>query len=87
MNENSIHKNLSIFPNPSNFSSTIQISGNFQNASLTMYNSFGHMVKQENNIFGQTISLSRDNLSSGVYFIKLIEGNNKNSIEKLILID
>jgi hypothetical protein len=45
------------------------------------------MVKQVNNIFGQTISLSRDNLSSGVYFIKLIEGNNKNSIEKLILID
>ena len=87
MNENSIHKNLSIFPNPSNFSSTIQITGNFQNASLTMYNSFGHMVKQVNNIFGQTISLSRDNLSSGVYFIKLIEGNNKNSIEKLILID
>jgi hypothetical protein len=87
MNENSIHKDLSIFPNPSNSQSTIQIIGNLQDASLTIYNSFGQMIKQVNNISGQSVSLSRDNLSSGVYLVKLIEKNKKSSIKKLILID
>ena len=87
MNENSIHKHLSIFPNPSNPSSDIEIMGNLQDASLIIYNSFGQMIKQVNNISVQSVSLSRGNLSSGVYFVELIEKNKKSSTEKLIIID
>jgi hypothetical protein len=37
------------------------------------------------NISGQTVSLSRDNLPSGVYFIRLTEEKKIIAVEKLII--
>jgi hypothetical protein len=85
MNENTPKKIISVFPNPFSSSTTIRIIENLKNATLTIYNAYGQLLKQINNISGQTISLSRDNLPNGVYFIRLIEENKINATEKLII--
>ncbi|NVO03031.1 MAG: T9SS type A sorting domain-containing protein [Bacteroidetes bacterium] len=87
ISENSGSPTFSMFPNPFITSTTIQTIGDLKNATLTIYNSYGQTLKQVKNISGQTVSLSRDNLPSGLYFIRLIEENKIIAVEKLIIID
>ncbi len=87
IDENTNKTISSIFPNPFISSTTIQTIANLKNASLTICNSYGQTVKQIKNISGQTVSLCRDNLSSGVYFIRLTEENKIIAVEKLIIAD
>jgi hypothetical protein len=87
INEN-LNKNIfSVFPNPFNSSTTIHAIGNLKNATLTIYNSNGKTLKQVNNISGQTVSLSRYNLPSGLYFFRLTEGNKIIAVEKILITD
>lgn len=85
-NENSIKK-ISIFPNPFNSSTTIKTIDHLKNATLTIYNSYGTALKQIKNNSGQTISLLRYNLPSGLYFIRLADENKIIAVEKLIITD
>ncbi len=87
INDNSKKNIFSIIPNPFISSTTIQTIGNLKHATLTIYNSYGQALKQVKNISGQTVSLSRDNLPSGLYFIRLTEGNKIIASEKLIITD
>jgi hypothetical protein len=57
------------------------------NATLTVDNIFGQTVAQIKNINGQTVSFSRDNLPSGVYFLRLTEDNKTFATEKLVITD
>lgn len=66
---------------------TGQTGNQFKNATLTVYNAYGQQIKQIENIFGKTITLNRDNLSPGFYFIHLKENNKIFPPEKLILTD
>ena len=56
-------------------------------ASILVYNSFGQKVKEIINVSGQTITLNRENLSSGVYFIRLIQDNKIIATDKLVITD
>ena len=85
--ENGTTPIFSVFPNHFISSTTIQTIENLNNATLTIYNSYGKMVKQVTNISGQTATLTRENLSSGLYFIRLTEENKIIAAEKLIIID
>ena len=78
---------FTVFPNP--FSSQITFhSGNFlRNAILTLYNSFGQAVKQMNDLTGQEIILQRENPPSGLYFLRLMEGNSVLATDKLVITD
>ncbi len=87
INEDSNNIIFSIFPNPFISSTTIQTIGNLKNATLTIYNSYGQTLKQLRNISGKTVSLSRGNLPSGLYFIRLTEENKTIAVEKLIITD
>jgi hypothetical protein len=87
VNENSINNRFSIFPNPLISETTIETSYDLKNASLTLYNAYGQAIKQVNNISGQTLSLSRDNLPSGLYLIRLTEENMIIAEDKLLIID
>lgn len=79
--------NFSVIPNPFISSTTIQTIGNLKNATLTIYNSYGQTLKQVKNISGQTVFLSRDNLPSGLYFIRLTEENKIIAVEKILITD
>lgn len=85
INDNTGKRIFSIFPNPFISTTTIKTILNLKNATLTICNLYGHTVKQVKNISGQTVSLSRGNLPSGLYFIRLTEENKVIAVEKLII--
>lgn len=87
IHESTSSNTVSIFPNPFSNSTTLQFSGNLNNATLTIFNVFGKIVKQTMNISGQTFNLTRDNLPSGLYAIQLTEGGNVITNRKLVITD
>jgi hypothetical protein len=64
-----------VAPNPFNDKTTIQTKGSFNNATLTVVNLQGQVIKQIRNISGQTTTLTSEGLENGVYFIQLSENN------------
>ena len=76
-----------IYPNPFSSSTTFQSYKFLKGATLTVYNSYGGTVKQIKNISGQTVTLQRDNLPSGLYFILLTEDNITLTVDKLVITD
>ena len=77
----------SIFPNPFSAQTVLQSEIPFQNATLLVYNSLGEIVRKRKNIYGQSITLNRDNLTRGLYHIQLIQDNKIFTSETLIIID
>ena len=78
---------IKFYMNTFSSSTTLKIDKPFNSASLTVYNSIGLQVKQINIISGQTITLNRDNLPNGVYFIRLTLDNKTFNAEKLIIVN
>jgi len=75
ISENTFNKYLSIYPNPFSSFTTLEVDNIFHNAVLTVYNFHGQIVKQMYNLSGQTIIFQRDNLPSGLYFLRLTGDN------------
>lgn len=65
---------LNVHPNPAASETTIT-SSLLENSDLTIFDARGKMVKQINGIQSQTITLFRDNLPNGIYFIRLSQVN------------
>jgi hypothetical protein len=76
-----------LFPNPASGDAAIHISGDFNNAMLDVYNIFGERVKQVNHISGQEVIFFRENLSCGLYFLRITENNKPPVVEKLVIAD
>ena len=87
VNEIAEQSSVSIFPNPFSTQITLYTDKYFNDITMTVYNSFGQRVKKIENISGQTVTIFRENLSSGVYFIRLLQDNKTISVNKLVIID
>lgn len=75
------------YPNPFSSQMTLQTNNVFKKATLTVYNSFGQQVKQIKNVSGQSFTLQRDNLSSGLYFLQLTQDNKILTTDKIVITD
>ncbi len=78
---------ISVYPNPFSSQTTLQTDKLLKSATLTVYNLYGQTVKQMNNLSGQTITLQRDNLPSGLYFVRLTQDNKIITEDKLVITD
>jgi hypothetical protein len=78
---------ISIAPNPFSAQTVLHTDNYFQNATLTVYNFLGQIVKETKNISGQTIILYRDNLPNGLYFIQLTQENKVILTNKFVITD
>ncbi len=85
--QNEIASNINFSPNP--FTATLNINSEigFQNATLKLYNSIGHVVRENNNLKGQNIKIDRENLQSGLYLIQLFENNKLLKTSKVLIAD
>ncbi len=79
--------NFLIYPNPFSTQAVLRADTSFHNATLSIDNCFGQTVKQIKNISGQTVTLNRDNLPSGLYFLRLTEDNKILSVDKIVITD
>lgn len=78
---------IRIYPNPFTTQTTLQIDKELPFATIAVYNSFGQQVKQINNITGQSVIISRDNLPNGLYFLKLTKDNEIIDTRKIVITD
>jgi len=85
LDKNLNNKEISVFPNPCTSIVTFKANVNFRNATITFQNAYGQIIKQLKNSSDQTISLSIDNIPSGLYFITIQENNKVIAFEKLVI--
>lgn len=78
---------IEIYPNPFSAEVTFRTEGSFNDAVLTVYNSFGQEVKQITDISGNTVTMHRGNLSGGLYFIRMTNGGNISATGTLVIAD
>jgi hypothetical protein len=87
VNEIREHPSFKISPNPFSLQTTLRMDNFFYKATLTVYNSSGQEVKQIRDISGQSITLNRDNLPNGLYFIQLMQDNKIVTTGKLVIME
>ena len=85
--ENYHDQSINIFPNPFFIETNLRTTHVLKDAIVTLYNSLGQEIKQVKNISGESFALQRDNLPSGLYFIRLTQDNIILTTEKLIIND
>jgi uncharacterized delta-60 repeat protein len=76
-----------ISPNPFSTETTLKSSQPIINGTLTVYNSLGDVVSQIININGESVSISRANLATGLYFVRLTEGEHELMMKKVVVVD
>lgn len=88
INESTIIENeIDIIPNPFSMKTLIKFNRNINAGTINIYNVYGQIVNQINNINGTSISLNRDNFTTGIYLLQLIENNNIIASKKLSITD
>ena len=87
VDELSNENKIVLSPNPFTSSASLQSTIPLHNATLTVYNSQGQKVKEIKNITGLAVTVQRDNLPVGLYFLRLTEDNKTFATEKLIITD
>ncbi len=78
---------INIFPNPFSYTTTIKTNVFLTDASITVYNINGQVVKKITGISGNEITLYRDNLPDGIYLLHLTENNSVIVSEKFVIVD
>jgi len=78
---------FSVFPNPFSNYTTLHTNHLLKDATLRVYNTCGQEVKEIRNISGQSVTLNREYLTSGVYYVRLTENNITLKVDKLVITD
>ncbi|HLG33298.1 MAG TPA: T9SS type A sorting domain-containing protein [Bacteroidia bacterium] len=68
---------VSLFPNPFTTHATIKFPGTLHLATFRLYNLYGQLVQEKNNINGESFQLNRETLGSGVYVYEVTEKGKK----------
>ncbi|MBK7681830.1 MAG: T9SS type A sorting domain-containing protein [Bacteroidetes bacterium] len=76
-----------LFPNPFINHSTLKLNQSLKSATLNIYNINGELVLQYLTISGQSTIINRDQLSSGLYFIQIIDNDKIILTDKIIITD
>ena len=87
LEENQLAGHLSVTPNPVSRQATLYTDHPMRAASLLIYDSFGRAVKEIRNLSGNNFILFRDNLPSGIYYLRLAENNAIFASGRLIISD
>ncbi len=87
INEITADINISVFPNPFSLQTTIRTEYHLKNSTLTIYNSFGQKVRQMEYISGQSVTILRKDLLSGLYYLLLSEKGKILATKKIIITD
>ena len=77
INNSAFENSWSVFPNPFSEQAVISFSQELSDATLRLYNLYGQLVQEKNNINGKEIILTCENLSSGVYVYEVTDKEKK----------
>lgn len=77
MNENVSDSYFNIWPNPFSTHATIKFPNEINQGMLRLYDMYGEVILERNNIMGKEIIINAENLSSGVYAAVVLEKGKK----------
>lgn len=78
---------LRIYPNPFSEQTVIQTTSVLNDATLLVSDIFGKNIVRISGIVGQTITLNREDLPAGIYFIRLVQDNQVLADAKIVVCD
>ena len=79
-----LESNCKVFPNPTFNEATLKVDQDLENATISIINIFGEQIRQIKNFTGKEIILYRENLSNGIYFLRIIQENKIIASKKLL---
>ncbi|MEO8087138.1 MAG: T9SS type A sorting domain-containing protein [Bacteroidota bacterium] len=74
-----------ISPNPFHSSSLLQVSSEFENARMKIYNSLGSIISEERISNQKTIVMNRNAFRIGIYFLHLINDKGETTTSKFVV--
>ncbi|MCF8370848.1 MAG: T9SS type A sorting domain-containing protein [Bacteroidales bacterium] len=84
--ENRKKKRLSAYPNPFSTYTTIQLeNSNYTNCKLSIYNSFGQLVRHKDHITSDQIVIEKGDLSRGLYILQVLNQQGQIGVVKLLI--
>ena len=78
---------LSIYPNPFSIETTLQTNENLDGLDLTLLDIFGHPVITINKLVGNQVTLKRNSLPAGIYFLYLSADDKPVSTRRVVIVD
>ena len=81
---NNDKKLVAVYPNPAKNYLNIQLSFDLKNAEINIYNQLGQIEKSISNINSRNIKIETADLSNGMYFILLQDGDRQASVKFII---
>lgn len=78
---------VSIYPNPFNNYTTVQLNIPATHLTFALYNISGQQVNTYYHISGNNLTINKGNLPNGIYFIHVLQNNNNKVVKKLIITD
>lgn len=85
VNEDELKFDFDIFPNPNNGTFTINLKGQNGNKSIAILNPNGKMVHHLNT-FENDINIDLNDLSNGIYFVKIVDENGLTATKKVVVL-
>ncbi len=76
-----------ISQNPFGISATIKSDALLENATLSIYNIFGQLVRKQDNLSGHSFIIDRGNLNSGIYLFQLTDNSRIIFNNKIVITD
>lgn len=80
-----LNSDIIFSPNPLVTTLTIDSGLLLENASVKLYNTQGQLVREMTNLSGKKLTLNRENLSSGLYFVQLLENGKPIKTAKILV--
>lgn len=82
---NLLSSNMRVFPNPSSSYTVVEFNDNSNKHNVTVMDITGRVVKTINNYEFNALRIERDGLTSGTYFINVVNSNNQTATIKLMV--
>ncbi|MDP3928666.1 MAG: T9SS type A sorting domain-containing protein [Bacteroidota bacterium] len=86
INEFSDKSSIDVYPNPFSIQTSVYAKKAFQGGSITLFNTLGQPVKTIENINGNSVLISRENLNAGIYILRVSSNNDSYTIEKTLIV-
>jgi len=83
ISNNIIDHNYIVYPNPFTDYTTIKLSDTVQTGKIELIDIHGRIVRTIDNVNSNSVTIHRENLPSGIYFIRV--HSDKNYVKKVII--
>ncbi len=85
IDETSGNTQITVYPNPFTTETTIKTTNGLSGCNIVLYNSYGQIARSFKNIKSQSVTLRRDKLPAGIYFLRISKNSRLTGSRKIII--